>query len=79
MSKDISAALDKLENGDWEGAHEVAQAGDAPLAHWLHAHLHRVEGDPDNADYWYRRARRDRFSGSEEEERDALRAACSPA
>lgn len=44
--------------GDWARAHSLAQEqGDATGA-WLHAYLHRVEGDPDNAAYWYRRAGR---------------------
>jgi hypothetical protein len=44
--------------GDWARAHALAQEqGDATGA-WLHAYLHRVEGDHDNAAYWYRRAGR---------------------
>ncbi len=44
--------------GDWHAAHELAQAqGDAQAA-WVHAWLHRIEGDLGNADYWYRRAHR---------------------
>jgi len=42
--------------GDWEKAHGVVQIrGDAESA-WVHAYLHRVEGDHSNAAYWYRRA-----------------------
>lgn len=42
---------------EWESAHELAQAGEGDPAHdWVHAHLHRVEGDLGNARYWYRRA-----------------------
>ena len=40
----------------WHDAHEVAQGMDAPIGSWIHAYLHRVEGDLGNADYWYRRA-----------------------
>lgn len=45
--------------GDWASAHMVAQdhEGD-PLADWLHAVVHRMEGDLGNAAYWYRRCRR---------------------
>lgn len=44
--------------GEWQAAHELAQAqGDADGA-WVHAWLHRIEGDLGNADYWYRRAHR---------------------
>jgi hypothetical protein len=42
--------------GDWDKAHRLAQSqGDATGA-WVHAYLHRVEGDQANAAYWYRRA-----------------------
>ena len=42
--------------GDWDAAHELAQAqGDAEGA-WVHAWLHRIEGDLGNADYWYQQA-----------------------
>jgi hypothetical protein len=44
--------------GDWDAAHKVAQADDSAAAAWVHAHLHRVEGDLANAAYWYRRAGR---------------------
>ena len=42
--------------GDWEAAHAIAQdVGDADGA-WVHAYLHRKEGDLSNARYWYRQA-----------------------
>ena len=44
--------------GDWHEAHELAQAQDDAQGAWVHAWLHRVEGDLGNADYWYRRAGR---------------------
>jgi hypothetical protein len=44
--------------GDWHAAHELAQAQDDADGAWVHAWLHRIEGDLDNADYWYRRAHR---------------------
>lgn len=45
--------------GDWEKAHEAAQSDDGAEAAWVHALLHREEGDLSNAGYWYRRAKRD--------------------
>jgi len=42
--------------GDWEKAHTLAQDVDDPSGAWVHAYLHRKEGDLDNAGYWYRRA-----------------------
>lgn len=42
--------------GDWEKAHQTVQADGTTEAAWVHAHLHRVEGDEANAGYWFRRA-----------------------
>lgn len=42
----------------WDQAHELAQSEAGPMAAWLHAYLHRWEGDDANAGYWYRRAGR---------------------
>ena len=42
--------------GDWEKAHDIAQAKNTPPYCQLHAYLHRKEGDPSNARYWYNRA-----------------------
>jgi hypothetical protein len=45
--------------GEWDRAHELAQAAaDARAGAWVHAYLHRVEGDGGNAGYWYARAGR---------------------
>jgi hypothetical protein len=42
--------------GDWNTAHTVAQDVDDETGAWVHAYLHRKEGDLSNAAYWYRRA-----------------------
>ena len=42
--------------GDWQRAHEVAQDVEDTTGAWVHAYLHRKEGDESNAAYWYRRA-----------------------
>src|SRR5262245_534459 len=42
--------------GDWKRAHESAQEGAGRDAAWVYAYLHRKEGDPENAAYWYARA-----------------------
>src|ERR1041385_475099 len=54
--------------GDWAKAHECAQQRETPEHAWVHAYLHRKEGDLDNARYWYRRSGRAPFNGSLEEE-----------
>jgi hypothetical protein len=43
-------------NGDWDRAHRIVQDLETAAAAHVHAHLHRVEGDLDNAGYWYGRA-----------------------
>jgi hypothetical protein len=55
----LSHALQALwwdAKGDWDKAHEHAQAQDDAAGAWVHAYLHRKEGDASNAGYWYRRA-----------------------
>jgi hypothetical protein len=44
--------------GDWEAAHDAVRLDESPDAAWVHAHLHRIEGDLDNARYWYGQAGR---------------------
>jgi hypothetical protein len=55
----LLAAVGRALGGDWASAHRVAQdhEGD-PLADWIHAVVHRIEGDLGNAAYWYGRCRR---------------------
>lgn len=56
----LGAALEALwwdGKGNWENAHECAQRHDDVAGMRVHAYLHRKEGDPSNAAYWYRRAR----------------------
>ena len=52
------AALLQDTAGNWEAAHDAAQADETPAGAWVHAYLHRKEGDLGNAGYWYRRAGR---------------------
>jgi hypothetical protein len=53
---------------DWNRAHEAAQEGDDAEGAWVHAYLHRKEGDLSNARYWYARAGRGMPAGSLDEE-----------
>ncbi len=46
--------------GNWEAAHRLSQAQNDEAGAWVHAYLHRVEGDLGNAAYWYRRANKPR-------------------
>ena len=47
----VEAALD----GDWEKSHRIAQDYSDPIANWIHAVLHKIEGDEWNSKYWYAR------------------------
>lgn len=60
--------------GDWDQAHEIAQAQNDAAGSWVHAHLHRVEGDLGNAGYWYRRAGQPVCTDSLEDEWAAMTA-----
>ena len=71
----LSLALQALwwaEKGDWQRAHECAQAQEDATGAWVHACLHREEGDLANAGYWYRRAGKPVAAGSLMAERDAI-------
>lgn len=54
--------------GDWDAAHKVAQDVDDANGAWVHAYLHRKEGDVGNAAYWYRRAGKPVATGTLEQE-----------
>ena len=54
----LVAALWHAAHGDWERAHHITQDIESSEAAWVHAYLHRKEGDLDNAGYWYHRAGR---------------------
>ena len=56
---DSDRVLDLLAAGDWKKAHEIVQKESSTLSAWLHGIVHTLEGDLDNARYWYRRAGRD--------------------
>ncbi|MGA8898185.1 hypothetical protein [Bradyrhizobium sp.] len=50
------AALWWAAKGNWDAAHKTVQEESDAHSAWVHAYLHRVEGDLSNAGYWYRRA-----------------------
>ncbi len=54
--------------GDWHQAHDVLREDQNRDCAWVHAYLHRKEGDPVNAAFWYRRAGQSIPTGSLEEE-----------
>ena len=54
----LARAVELLETGAWQPAHEIVQKETSVLAAWLHGIVHTLEGDLDNARYWYRKADR---------------------
>jgi hypothetical protein len=54
----IAKAVRHLEAGDWKAAHVIVQKDSSALGCWAHGIVHLIEGDLDNARYWYRRAHR---------------------
>ena len=57
LNDELIRAVDLALAGEWEAAHGVVQQyEDDPAAAWIHAVLHKVEGDLGNSRYWYRRA-----------------------
>lgn len=73
--EDISVYLMALwydAKGDWDNSHTTIQDVDTQNAEWIHAYLHRKEGDSFNADYWYRRAGKKRTDSTLSEEWNEL-------
>ena len=54
----LGAALEHIEAGEWQKAHVIVQQDETPHACWLHGIVHVMEGDLENARYWYTRAER---------------------
>ncbi len=69
------AALWWANKGDWDKAHNIVMDQDGRDAAWVHAYLHRREGDVGNAAYWYRQAKRTTASGAHAAEWTAIVAA----
>lgn len=58
MKELYKTAIDAALNGDWDQAHVIVQEYGDTTACWIHAVLHKIEGDAGNSRYWYTRARR---------------------
>ena len=57
-STSIAKVVQHLEAGEWQSAHSLAQKDATALGCWAHGLVHLIEGDLENAKYWYRRAHR---------------------
>jgi hypothetical protein len=73
---DLLRAVELALAGDWDAAHNlIQQYEDDATAAWIHAVLHKIEGDTANSRYWYRRAgRMDRVTGEPRAELAAIQA-----
>lgn len=73
---DLLRAVELALAGEWDAAHQlIQQYEDDAAAAWIHAMLHKIEGDPSNSRYWYRRAdRMDRVAEEPRAELAAIRA-----
>lgn len=72
QSERYKEALEADKAGDWAKAHELIDSLSSREAAWIHAYLHRKEGDDWNARYWYNRANKPYFEGSLNDEWELL-------
>lgn len=61
MKDDHAVAIEAALAGDWNRAHRIVQVLEDPLACWIHAILHKIEGDAGNSRYWYGRTAGKRY------------------
>lgn len=57
-SQSLETALEHLGKGEWDAAHKIVQRDASLTGCWVHAIVHVMEGEHDNARYWYGRAKR---------------------
>ncbi len=72
MSSELLDVIKIAKNGEWDKAHDCLQNHKDEMGSWIHAVLHREEGDASNATYWYNRAGKTKHTGSIEEEYDLI-------
>jgi hypothetical protein len=65
MNEDLLQAVELALAGDWDAAHQLVQQYEDGTAAWIHAVLHKIEGDLGNSRYWYHRAGRLDHTGDE--------------
>ncbi len=65
----MTKAVDLALKDEWAAAHEIVQDLSDPTACWIHAVLHKIEGDASNSRYWYARSRHayEEFTNPQEE------------
>jgi hypothetical protein len=73
MKEKLLSAILYANQGNWDEAHNTVQSIENVYAYWIHANLHREEGDTSNSRYWYSRARREFTEMDLKEEREIIR------
>lgn len=58
MTEDLKSAIKLALEGEWDQAHIIVQELGSPMAAWIHAVLHKIDGDESNSRYWYARAQK---------------------
>ena len=55
LKNQLISALNLAKEGHWDASHRIVQDYNEPISCWMHALLHKIEGDEDNSRYWYAR------------------------
>lgn len=55
IKNELLRAIELAQNKQWDAAHRIVQEYNNPAACWIHAVLHKIEGDESNSRYWYAR------------------------
>jgi hypothetical protein len=56
LNSQLLVAVNHAINDEWQQSHLIAQESNDPIACWIHAVLHKIEGDEGNSRYWYARS-----------------------
>ena len=73
MKEQLQKALDCADKGNWDEAHKIVQDMQDVVAYWIHANLHREEGNKGSARYWYGEAHKEYTEMAVKEERKLIR------
>jgi hypothetical protein len=77
MGEELLKAIDLALSGQWNEAHQIVQQYHDTTAAWIHAVLHKIEGDQNNSRYWYRRAGKlNHFPDEPKKELSQIRSQC---
>ena len=57
LKNELLKAIQLAQSNDWDGAHQIVQMYSDEAACWIHAVLHKIEGDEENSRYWYRKCK----------------------